>query len=144
MNIKVSPYVAERIGRKKSDFRLDVFCSGGPGGQAQNKRKTGARYTDKVTGISAESRDATGLDDNKKRAFTRLVQRLVEHYNQEERSTTHNSRNLEVIRSYNEKESRVIDKRLGKDKVYNYQEILNGRLDDLLNDLLVERSLDSK
>lgn len=30
--IKVPPYIAERITRKKEDFRVDTFCSGGNGG----------------------------------------------------------------------------------------------------------------
>jgi len=29
--IKVSKYIAEKIARKKSDFKVDTFCSGGPG-----------------------------------------------------------------------------------------------------------------
>lgn len=30
--IKLSSYIAERIGRQRSDFRVDTFCSGGNGG----------------------------------------------------------------------------------------------------------------
>lgn len=52
--IKLSRYIADRIGRKKSDFRVDTFRAGGPGGQAQNKRETGVRLTDIRTGLWAE------------------------------------------------------------------------------------------
>lgn len=52
--IKVSPYIAERINRKKSDFKMDTFRTGGPGGQAQNKRNSGVRLTDIRTGLWAE------------------------------------------------------------------------------------------
>jgi len=56
----------------KKDFRVDTFCSGGPGGQHQNKVATGVRITHKQTGFSAESRTEKSQARNKKIAFARL------------------------------------------------------------------------
>lgn len=133
MKIKVSPYVAERMGRKKSDFRIDTFRSGGPGGQTQNKRDTGVRITDLKTGIFAESRSATGQDDNRKLAFFKLAEKIVEHYKKEEMAnviTTHEA--ARAIRSYNEHRNQVTDHRTGK--AYSMDQILQGRLDKLLEE----------
>jgi len=54
--MRVSSYVAERIGRTREDFRLDTFRSGGKGGQHQNKTESGVRITDRVTGLSRSTR----------------------------------------------------------------------------------------
>ena len=56
------------------DFRVDTFCSGGPGGQNQNKRKTGVRITHSASGAVGESREHRSQDQNKKAAFNRLAE----------------------------------------------------------------------
>lgn len=56
----------------KKDFRIDEFCSGGPGGQNQNKRKTGIRITHINSGAVGESREHRTKEANKKVAFKRL------------------------------------------------------------------------
>ncbi len=134
MKIKVSRYVYDRLGRFKSDFRLDTFRAGGKGGQAQNKRNTGVRITDKITGLSAESRDATGYDENKKRAFRKLVERMIDFYSQEEKNQIQIDLEIDkTIRTYKEKGNVVIDHRL--ETKYSLDEILDGRLDNLLKEL---------
>ena len=54
----VLPEIDESIDIELRDVELmrDVFRSGGPGGQLQNKTESGVRYTHLPTGISAESR----------------------------------------------------------------------------------------
>lgn len=135
MKIRVTKYIKEKIHRTKQDLRLDTFKSGGPGGQAQNKRNTGVRITDKITGLSSESRDGTGYDENKKSARRKLINKLVEHYREEEKNLIINKRELDksVVRSYKEKNDLVIDHRTGKK--YSFEEILDGKLDDIMSDL---------
>lgn len=62
----------------RNDFRFDFFRCGGKGGQKQNKTSSGARCTHIETGISAESREERSQAQNKKIAFQRCAQKLIE------------------------------------------------------------------
>lgn len=53
---------------------MQTFCSGGKGGQNQNKVATGVRIKHKESGICGESRTARTQYQNKKLAFKRLVE----------------------------------------------------------------------
>lgn len=53
----------------KKDLKIEYFRTGGPGGQAQNKKSTGVRITHPDSGATGESRKA-----NRKAAFHRLVE----------------------------------------------------------------------
>jgi peptide chain release factor 2 len=57
-SVDVLPEVDDTIDivLKDEDLKRDVFRSGGPGGQHQNKTESGVRYTHLPTGIAAESR----------------------------------------------------------------------------------------
>lgn len=57
---------------KKSDFDIQYFRAGGPGGQNQNKRDTACRITHRASGISAESREHRTQLENKVAAFRKL------------------------------------------------------------------------
>jgi len=57
----------------KDDFEIQTFRSGGPGGQNQNKRDTGVRIIHKDSGAVGESREQRTQGQNKKLAFTKLV-----------------------------------------------------------------------
>ena len=141
--IKVSKYIAEKIARKKSDFKVDTFCSGGPGGQAQNKRKTGIRITDKITGLSSESRDATGADDNKSRAFFKLVDKMVAHYQKELSDLTIKELSPEGnIRTYRMLDDKCTDKRIN-DKEFSTKSILDGKLDEIHERIQIAKTVES-
>lgn len=58
----------------KKDFTIQTFRSGGPGGQNQNKRETGVRIIHSESGAVGESREHRTQFQNKKAAFTRLIQ----------------------------------------------------------------------
>ena len=136
--VKLWPYVAEKVARKHSDFKLTYFCTGGPGGQAQNKRKTGVRITDKITGLSSESRDATGQDDNKKRAFNKLVDMLIQHYKDEMmKDVIEKTEPEKSIRTYRLIDNKVVDRRL-PGKEFKATEILNGRLETLVEQIMLK------
>jgi protein subunit release factor B len=57
----------------KDDLTIQTFCSGGPGGQHQNKVETGVRIIHKESGAVGESRSERSQHTNKKLAFERLV-----------------------------------------------------------------------
>jgi len=58
----------------KDDFEVQTFRAGGKGGQHQNKRETGVRIIHRASGAVAESREERSQLQNKRAAFTRLVQ----------------------------------------------------------------------
>ena len=58
----------------KGDFTLEFFCTGGKGGQNQNKRKMGVRIKHAASGAVAESREERSQLQNRKIAFRRLVE----------------------------------------------------------------------
>jgi protein subunit release factor B len=56
----------------EKDFDVQTFCSGGPGGQNQNKRYTGVRIVHKPSGAVGESREERSQHQNKRLALQRL------------------------------------------------------------------------
>lgn len=133
--IKVPSYIAEKLNRKPKDFRIDFFCTGGPGGQNQNKRKNGVRITDLITGISAEGRDQKEQAQNKSNAFLRLVDKLIVHYKQEwSDAQIVDNEPKTAIRTYNLCRNVVKDKRVNEE--FRCTDILNGKLDALLEGIM--------
>src|SRR5688572_10419065 len=55
------------------DCRVDTFCSGGKGGQNQNKVSSGVRVTHEPSGAVAESRDTRSQLLNKRTAFAKMA-----------------------------------------------------------------------
>jgi peptide chain release factor 2 len=80
---------------KPDDLKRDVFRSGGPGGQHQNKTESGVRYTHLPTGIAAESRTERSQHKNDQNALSLLKAKL---YRIEEQK-----RRAEVEKLYDEK-----------------------------------------
>ena len=141
MKLRISPYVAGKIHRTKDQFKLQTFRAGGKGGQHQNKTESGVRIVDTVTGISAECREERDQPTNRKRAFTKLVQRLVEHYQQEEAETAinlaTNSSHGPYVRTYHEKGDLTIDHRL-PGVSFSTSSVLDGRLEPVISKLLTK------
>ena len=113
----------------KKDFRVDTFCSGGPGGQHQNKTRSGVRITHIPTGISAECREERHQGVNKKRAWDKLCQLLVQYVKNREAKKYNIS--TEVIRTYNEPDNRVKDNVSGLTKTYD-EVIIDGNESGLI------------
>ncbi len=59
---------------RKEDFEIQTFRSGGKGGQHQNTTDSGVRIIHKESGCVSECRENRSQVQNKKVAFTRLVQ----------------------------------------------------------------------
>jgi protein subunit release factor B len=55
------------------DCDLQTFTCGGPGGQHQNRSRTGVRVIHEPSGAVGESREERSQLQNKKRAFTRMA-----------------------------------------------------------------------
>jgi protein subunit release factor B len=59
---------------QEDDFEIQTFCSGGKGGQNQNKRFTGVRIIHKESGAVGECREERDQLQNKKRALQKLTE----------------------------------------------------------------------
>jgi peptide chain release factor 2 len=95
--IDVLPEVDETIDivLKDEDLKRDVFRSGGPGGQHQNKTESGVRYTHLPTGVAAESRSERSQHKNDTNALAHLKAKLIRR--EEEK------REAEYAKKYDEK-----------------------------------------
>jgi peptide chain release factor 2 len=78
-SIDVLPEVDETIDivLREEDLKRDVFRSGGPGGQHQNKTESGVRFTHLPTGIAAESRSERSQHKNDTNARALLKAKLI-------------------------------------------------------------------
>ncbi len=78
-SVDVLPEVDEsiEIEIKDCDLKRDVFRSGGPGGQHQNKTESGVRYTHLPTGIVAESRSERSQHKNDANAMALLKAKMI-------------------------------------------------------------------
>lgn len=107
-------------------------------GSNQNATKSGVRIICLITGLSAEGRNQRDQPQNQKAAFWRLVEKLIEYYRKEElASVIKDKAPSTAIRTYKEKNSLVIDHRTGAK--YNYNQVLGGKLDPIMEDLLLNQ-----
>lgn len=57
-----------------ADCELQTFSSGGPGGQHQNRSRTGVRIIHHASGARGECREERSQWENKKRAWRRMCE----------------------------------------------------------------------
>ncbi len=78
-SVDVLPEVDETIDivLRDEDLKRDVFRSGGPGGQHQNKTESGVRYTHLPSGVAAESRSERSQHKNDANALALLKAKLI-------------------------------------------------------------------
>ena len=121
------------------DLQLDVFRSSGPGGQSVNTTDSAVRITHLPTGIVVSMQDERSQLQNRNRAMTVLRSRLLELAEQERDAERSASRRAQVggggrgekIRTYNFKENRLTDHRIGF-TIYRLGDVLAGNLDDVV------------
>jgi len=122
------------------DLRIDIFHSGGAGGQNVNKVATAVRITHLPTGIVAVCQDERSQLRNKTKAMSVIRTRLLdkEQHKQEEeivrqrRSQVGTGDRSEKIRTYNFPQDRVSDHRIGL-VLHNLPRIMEGELDELID-----------
>ncbi len=128
-----------------NDLRIDIFHSGGAGGQNVNKVATAVRITHLPTGIVVVCQDERSQLRNKTKAMAVLRARLldVERRKQEEemvkqrRSQVGTGDRAEKIRTYNFPQDRVTDHRLGL-TLHNLNRFLEGDFDELIDSLATD------
>jgi peptide chain release factor 1 len=127
------------------DLKIDIFHSGGAGGQNVNKVATAVRITHIPSGIVTVCQDERSQLRNKTKAMAVLRARLldVEKRKQEEelgkqrRSQLGTGDRSEKIRTYNFPQDRVTDHRIGM-SLHNLDRILEGELDELIDALATD------
>src|SRR5881296_3945168 len=124
------------------DLRIDVFRSGGPGGQSVNTTDSAVRVTHLPTGLEVKCQDQKSQLQNKIKALEILRSRLLDRMIAEQEAERARARRAQVgtgdrsakIRTYNFPQNRVTDHRIGY-SAHNLAEVLDGRLDELLDAL---------
>ncbi|TET45958.1 MAG: peptide chain release factor 1 [Dehalococcoidia bacterium] len=124
------------------DLKVDIFHSGGAGGQNVNKVATAVRMTHLPTGMVVVCQDERSQLQNKLRAMSVLRSRLldIERRKQEEKITSERRSQVgtgdraEKIRTYNFPQDRISDHRINL-TVRNLPRILEGELDELVDAL---------
>jgi peptide chain release factor 1 len=125
-----------------NDLRIDIYHSGGAGGQNVNKVATAVRITHLPTGIVSICQDERSQLRNRKKAMAVLRARLldIEQRKQEEEITKQrrlqvgSGKRAEKIRTYNFPQDRVSDHRISL-TLRNLPRILDGQLDELIDAL---------
>lgn len=128
-----------------SDLRIDIYHSGGAGGQNVNKVATAVRITHLPTGIVVTCQDERSQLKNKNKAMAVLRARLLETERvkqeseevKERRSQVGSGERAEKIRTYNFPQDRLTDHRIGR-TWHNLPRILSGELDDIIDALATE------
>ncbi len=122
------------------DLKIDIFHSGGAGGQNVNKVATAVRITHLPTSIVTTCQDERSQLQNKIKAMTVLRTRLLdierrqqeEKITEERRSQVGTGDRAEKIRTYNFPQDRITDHRIGL-TLRNLPRILEGELDELID-----------
>ena len=127
------------------DLAIDVYRSSGPGGQGVNTTDSAVRITHIPTGVVVAMQDERSQLQNRARAMLVLRSRLLKLAQDEQDAAKSVERRAQVggggrgekIRTYNFKENRVTDHRIGY-TAYRLQEVLAGDLDDLVDALTAD------
>lgn len=127
------------------DLDVDVYRSSGAGGQSVNTTDSAVRITHRPTGLVVTMQDERSQIQNRARAMQVLRARLLQRAQDEQAAAVSSERRSQVggggrsekIRTYNFKESRVTDHRIGF-TIYRLSEVLAGDLDDIVLALMAD------
>ncbi len=148
--VAVLPEAAESdIGIKPEDLRIDIYRSGGHGGQGVNTTDSAVRITHLPTGIMVAMQDERSQQQNRVKAMAVLRSRLMEKKKQEEMAAASDARKSligsgdrsEKIRTYNFPQDRITDHRVHYSRS-NVSAAMDGDIEDLVRELTqAERQL---
>ena len=136
---------------KESEIRIDVFRSGGPGGQSVNTTDSAVRITHLPSGVVVSQQDEKSQHKNKAKALKILRARVYEaekRKRDQERSKNRKSQigsgdRSERIRTYNFPQGRVTDHRINL-TLHKLEEFLNGDIHEEMNENLRLKDQDLK
>jgi len=126
-----------------NDVRVDVFRSGGNGGQSVNTTDSAVRVTHGPTGIVVSCQDEKSQLKNKEKALKILRARIYEKELEQRHKEESAARKMQVgtgdrsekIRTYNFPQSRVTDHRVNK-TVHRLEQFLDGDIEEMTETLI--------
>lgn len=133
---------------RPEDLRVDIYRSGGHGGQGVNTTDSAVRITHLPTNIVVTMQDERSQQQNRQRAMMILRARLIEKQKREEMAAASHARKSligtgdrsEKIRTYNFPQDRITDHRVHFSRS-NVNAAMDGDIDDLVRELtLAERN----
>jgi peptide chain release factor 1 len=125
------------------DLRIDTFCSSGPGGQSVNTTYSAVRITHLPSGLVVSQQDEKSQIKNRAKAMRVLRARLYEleqakqqaAIGAERRGQIKTGDRSEKIRTYNFRDNRVSDHRIGL-TLHQLTEVMEGKLAPLVDGLV--------
>ena len=122
------------------DLRIDTFCSSGPGGQSVNTTYSAVRITHLPTGTVVSQQDEKSQIKNRAKAMKVLRSRLYDLEMQKQQDAIAKDRRTQVgtgersekIRTYNFRENRITDHRIGH-TMHQLTNALDGDLGELID-----------
>ena len=127
------------------DLKIDVYRSTGPGGQSVNTTDSAVRVTHLPTGIVVAMQDEKSQIQNRAKAMQVLRARLLKAEQDRQSAELSTARRSQIggggrsekIRTYNFKENRVTDHRIGL-TLYKLDKIMLGELDEVVDALMAD------
>lgn len=127
------------------DLQIDVYRSGGPGGQGVNTTDSAVRIRHLPTGLMVTCQDERSQLRNKEKAMRVLRARLLDRIQHERHEEIASSRKKQVgtgersekIRTYNFPDRRVTDHRIGL-TLHKLDLVMEGELQELIDALLAD------
>lgn len=140
VTVAVLPEVEEvEVNINQNDLKIDVFRSGGPGGQSVNTTDSAVRITHVPTGVVVVCQDEKSQIKNKAKALKILYARIYEAEQTRQQNEISSQRRSQIgtgdrserIRTYNFPQGRVTDHRIGL-TLYQVEKVMGGDLDDVI------------
>jgi peptide chain release factor 1 len=130
---------------EEKDLKVDVYRSSGPGGQSVNTTDSAVRVTHLPTGLVVSMQDEKSQLQNRAKALQVLRSRLLKMEQDRQAAEASEGRRGQIggggrsekIRTYNFKENRVTDHRIGL-TVYKLDKVLAGELDEISDALVAD------